>query len=185
MPRRLLIVAVASAAATVIVAPVGISGGPPSLSNSGQLLPLSQAVKEALRRQHRSTSVYLLAARVGVNVYRLGNSGRCFGSGRAISVSLITAAQVPAVFGNVKCSERGAVTDLSSFAAERSSPMRLTLLRGVAADNVKWIELLAADGSVLGTVNVVRNVYVLYPVPKGVTRLRAIDSKGRTVARIP
>lgn len=117
--------------------------------------------------------------------FRFGDSGRCFGGGRAFNLRAVRPAQVPAIFGSVKCSPNRLVVDFSSYGATRVTPIHLLRLHGVATDRVSRIKLLAGDGSVVAAVSVHRNVYALFPVPRRVEGLEAVDQRGKTLATVP
>jgi hypothetical protein len=186
-PPRLRLIALA---AVLVLAPPLVwpaAGGTPApkISNQGRLIPLSKAVRHALLLHHRSPHVYLLAKSDGMFTFRFGDSGRCYGGGRAFDLHAIRPAQVPAIFGNVLCSTHRLVLDFSSYGATRATPMHLIRLHGVAADRVSRIKLLAADGSARTAVTVHHNVYALFAVPRGVESLAAVDWRGKILATVP
>jgi hypothetical protein len=142
------------------------------LSNPGVPLRLSPAVQHALVVKHRSPHIAVLGKVGRQTFFRFGDSGRCFGAARDFRAAAVSPATVPNVFGGVLCSNAPSPTyDFSIWGASRANPtMHLERLAGVAADDVAAIELLAADGQVIGRVPVRRNLYGLLKVPPGVVR---------------
>lgn len=167
--------AVAAVAAALACASAGAAASP-TVSNQGALLPLGPRVHAALVRRHRSPHIYRLATIRRLTFFRFGDSGRCYGATRDFRLANVTPATVPDVFGGVACWGRpGVLMDFSIVGASRAQPaMHLERVTGIAADSIRAVELLSADGSVLATVPVERNVYALWSVPHGTVRLRPV-----------
>lgn len=161
--------------------------------SGGTRLRLSHAMQHMLRLHHMSPIIYLLGTRFGLNFYRRGTSGHCYGSGPAGNPGSFTPTQAPRaavqIFGGYVCSPRfpspaQPVLDTSVWGQNRGRPT-VTLLRlvGFASDAVKAIRLLDAHGRILATVPVVNNIYALRPIPKGVVALEPIAAHGTVLAR--
>lgn len=166
------------------------SGSSNRVSNQGQALPLSPAMKHALRLAHRSTRIRLLASRDGHNFYRLGQRG-CWGLGKQADPSTFppTRRGIAAMVGLILCgktfpSEARPVLDLSVYGRnKRNKQMHLIRLAGIASDAVKTVQLLDTHGRIIRTVPVVSNIYTLPELPPGIAVVVAADQHGRPLAR--
>lgn len=163
---------------------------PPSsyhLASPGKQLPLTQAAIHVLRLHHRSPHIYLLASRDGQNFYRLGTSGRCYGTGRASHLSWNPPERVMRILGIIECGgkkrtglELGApVLDLSVYSQTRGQKlMTVYTLAGIASSAVVAIELVSADGVSIQRIPVRDNVYADRPLPYGVVAIAPENAAG-------
>jgi hypothetical protein len=157
------------------------------LASPGKRLPLTHAAIHVLRLHHRSPSIYLLATREGQNFYRLGTSGRCYGTGRADHLSWIPPDNVMRILGIVECGgtkrtglELGApVLDLSVYGQNRGQKlMTVYTLAGIASSAVVAVELVSADGVSIQRIPVRDNVYADRPLPHGVVAIAPENAAG-------
>jgi hypothetical protein len=138
-------------------------------------------------RNHRSPHIYRLATIRRLTFFRFGDSGRCYGATRDFRLSDVTAASVPAIFGGVGCWKTPSrVLDFSIVGASRKHPaMHIERLTGIAADDIRAIQVLSTSGRVLASVPVRNNVYALWSVPTGAVRLRPVTRTGKLLPPIP
>jgi hypothetical protein len=157
------------------------------LASPGKRLPLTHAAIHVLRLHHRSPSIYLLATREGQNFYRLGTSGRCYGTGRADHLSWNPPDNVMRILGIVECGgtkrtglELGApVLDLSVYGQNRGQKlMTVYTLAGIASSAVVAVELVSADGVSIQRIPVRDNVYADRPLPHGVVAIAPENAAG-------
>jgi hypothetical protein len=157
------------------------------LASPGKRLPLTHAAIHVLRLHHRSPRIYLLASRDGQNFYRLGTSGRCYGTGRADHLSWNPPDNVMRILGIIECRgkrstglELGApVLDLSVYGQNRGQKlMTVYTLAGIASSAVVAIELVSADGVSIKRIPVQGNVYADRPLPHGVVAIAPENAAG-------
>jgi hypothetical protein len=157
------------------------------LASPGKRLPLTHAAIHVLRLHHRSPRIYLLASRDGQNFYRLGSSGRCYGTGRADHLSWTPPDNVMRILGIVECGgknrtglELGApVLDLSVYGQNRGQKlMTVYTLAGIASSAVVAVELVSADGVSIQRIPVRDNVYADRPLPHGVVAIAPENAAG-------
>jgi hypothetical protein len=157
------------------------------LASAGKQLPLTQAAIHVLRLHHRSPHIYLLASRAGRNLYRLGTSGRCYGTGRADHLSWTPPDNVMRILGIVECGgkkrtglELGApVLDLSVYRQNRGQKlMTVYTLAGIASSAVVAVELVNANGVSIRRVPVHDSVYADRPLPHGVVAIAPENAAG-------
>jgi hypothetical protein len=157
------------------------------LASPGKQLPLTRAAIHVLRLHHRSPRIYLLASRYGQNFYRLGTSGRCYGTGRADHLRWNPPDNVMRILGIIECGakkrtglELGApVLDLSVYGQNRGQKlMTVYTLAGIASSAVVAVELVSADGVSIQRIPVRDNVYADRPLPHGVVALAPENAAG-------
>ena len=140
------------------------------LSNPGRKLRLSHTIVHELRLAHHSTDVYLLAARDGLTFYRLGKTGRCFGTGR-VSTSSRATPRNPLHLSDIGCSGHRfspthPMVDNSIWGQDSGDPvMHLYQFSGIASNEVVAIDLVNADGTLIERVPVRDSVYTAKPIP--------------------
>ena len=172
-----------------VVARTTVESPPASyrLASPGKQLPLTHAAIHVLRLHHRSPRIYLLASRDGQNFYRLGTSGRCYGTGRADHLSWNPPDNVMRILGIIECRgkrstglELGApVLDLSVYGQNRGQKlMTVYTLAGIASSAVVAIELVSADGVSIKRIPVQGNVYADRPLPHGVVAIAPENAAG-------
>jgi hypothetical protein len=185
MTRRVGLFALATV--VTLSAPSFATGGggrPPIVPvAAGKLLALPAIVEAALRHDHRSPHIYLIASRNGRNFYRVGDSGRCYGAAPAANLQHLARFRDPAAaLGGYECYGNAAhltVVDRSTWGATMANPtMHLRGLAGIASNAVRAIELLSPSRAVVGTVPVKSNVFLTREVPNDVTGLRAVSARG-------
>jgi len=164
--------------------------GPPGryrLASPGKPLPLTAAAIHELRLHHRSPHIYLLASRDGQNFYRLGTSGRCYGTGRSDHLSWNPPENVMRILGIIECGgqkhaslELGApVLDLSTYGQTRGQKlMTVYTLAGIASSSIVAVELVDADGISVQRVPVHSSVYADRPLPHGVVAIAPENASG-------
>jgi hypothetical protein len=157
------------------------------LASPGKQLPLTHAAIHVLRLHHRSSRIYLLASRDGQNFYRLGTSGRCYGTGRADHLSWNPPDNVMRILGIVECGgkkrtglELGApVLDLSVYGQNRGEKLMTVYTRaGIASSAIVAVELVSADGVSIQRIPVRDNVYADRPLPHGVVAIAPENAAG-------
>lgn len=172
-----------------VVARTTVESPPASyhLASSGKQLPLTHAAIHVLRLHHRSPRISLLASRDGQNFYRLGTSGRCYGTGRADHLSWNPPDNVMRILGIIECGgksrtglELGApVLDLSIYGQNRGQKlMTVYTLAGIASSAVVAVELVSADGVSIQRIPVRDNVYADRPLPHGVVAIAPENAAG-------
>ena len=172
-----------------VVARTTVESPPASyrLASPGKQLPLTHAAIHVLRLHHRSPRIYLLASRDGQNFYRLGTSGRCYGTGRADHLSWNPPDNVMRILGIIECRgkrstglELGApVLDLSVYGQNRGQKlMTVYTLAGIASSAVVAVELVSADGVSIQRIPVQGNVYADRPLPHGVVAIAPENAAG-------
>lgn len=152
----------------------------------GKLLKLPAVVAAALRRDHRSPDIYLIASRDGRNFYRVGDSGRCYGVAPAANLMHVSRFRDPAAalggYGCFGTATPRTVIDRSTWGTSTANPaMHLRGLVGLASNAVHAIELVSPSGAVVGTVPVISNVFLTHRVPSDVTELRAVSARGTVI----
>jgi hypothetical protein len=164
--------------------------GPPEhyrLAGPGKPLPLTAAAIHELRLHHRSPHIYLLASRDRQNFYRLGTSGRCYGTGRSDHLSWSPPKNVMRILGVIECGgqkgpalELGApVLDLSIYGQTRGQKlMTVYTLAGIASSTIVAVELVNADGVSVQRVPVRNGVYADRPLPQGIVAIAPENSSG-------
>jgi hypothetical protein len=157
------------------------------LASPGTQLPLTHAAIHVLRLHHRSPRIYLLASRDGQNFYRLGTSGRCYGTGRADHLSWNPPDNVMHILGVIECGgkkstglELGApVLDLSVYGQNKGQKlMTVYTLAGIASSTVVAVALVSADGVSIQRIPVRDNVYADRPLPHGVVAIAPENAAG-------
>jgi hypothetical protein len=172
-----------------VVARTNVESPPASyhLASPGKRLPLTHAAIHMLRLHDRSPSIYLLASRDGQNFYRLGTSGRCYGTGRADHLGWNPPDNVMRILGIIECGgkkrtglELGApVLDLSVYGQNRGQKlMTVYTLAGIASSAVVAVELVSADGVSIQRIPVRDNVYADRPLPHGVVAIAPENAGG-------
>lgn len=173
------------------VAAIPVQGPPVSyeLASPGKQLPLTPAAIHVLRLHHRSPHIYLLASRDGQNFYRLGTSGRCYGTGRSDHLSWNPPDNVLRILGVIECGgssqrrpslEIGApVLDLSLYGQTRGQKlMTVYTLAGIASSTIVAVDLVNADGISVQSVPVRNGAYADRPLPHGVVAIAPKNSSG-------
>jgi hypothetical protein len=172
-----------------VIAQSKIASPPASyhLASPGTQLPLTHAAIHVLRLHHRSPRIYLLASRDGQNFYRLGTSGRCYGTGRADHLSWNPPDNVMHILGVIECGgkkstglELGApVLDLSVYGQNKGQKlMTVYTLAGIASSTVVAVALVSADGVSIQRIPVRDNVYADRPLPHGVVAIAPENAAG-------
>jgi hypothetical protein len=185
--RTLLMLVVPSAIAVSLAIAVAVRGahgssraGLSGLSNHGVRVTASSGA----RRAFRVDSVRLLAVREGRAFYELYTAdGRCFGVGPASRLGDPGGEVCPR--GGPFPSASRPTLDFSVYegrSADRDD-MRLFRIEGFAADGVAAVGIANRAGQVGLRVPVSNNVYVLSPVPPGLTgAIVALDGGGSVMS---
>ena len=188
MPRRVgLFLLAVPLTLNAVPLDAGASGRPPIAPVAeGKLLALPPILEAALRRDHRSPDIYLIASRDGRNFYRVGDSGRCYGAAPAANLTHLQRFRDPAAaLGGYQCYGKAThltVVDRSTWGVSRTNQtIHLRGLTGIASNPVRAIELLTPDGAVVATVPVRSNVYLTHLVPGDVTGVRAVNARGNVL----
>jgi hypothetical protein len=172
-----------------VVARVSVQNPPAQyrLASPGKQLPLTRAAIHVLRLHRRSPHIYLLASRGGQNFYRLGTSGRCYGTGRSDHLSWNPPSNVLRILGIIECGGNpgsalelnGPVLDLSVYGRTKGQKlMTVYTLAGIASSEVAAVELVSADGVSLQRVPVRDSVYADRPLPLGVVAIAPENAAG-------
>jgi hypothetical protein len=185
--HTLLMLVVLSAIAVSLAIAVAVRGahgssraGLSGLSNHGVRVTASSGARRAFRVE----SVRLLAVREGRAFYELDTAdGRCFGVGPASRLGDPGGEVCPR--GGPFPSASRPTLDFSVYegrSADRDD-MRLFRIEGFAADGVAAVGIANRAGQVGLRVPVSNNVYVLSPVPPGLTgAIVALDGGGSVMS---
>jgi hypothetical protein len=185
--HTLLMLVVLSAIAVSLAIAVAVRGahgssraGLSGLSNHGVRVTASSGARRAFRVE----SVRLLAVREGRAFYELDTAdGRCFGVGSASRLGDPGGEVCPR--GGPFPSASRPTLDFSVYegrSADRDD-MRLFRIEGFAADGVAAVGIANRAGQVGLRVPVSNNVYVLSPVPPGLTgAIVALDGGGSVMS---
>ena len=193
---RILIVAVAAvgavAAATSAVAFQGAQAeqrpADPALarvSAAGTPVQLPARVREKLHLNAYS-EISLLATSGTRHFYRFDRGGErpCFGTGRTDAlypIGMITCRFAAPFFPSAEMP----ILDLSVVAIDSESGPRFVRVSGFAADGVKRVGVLGADGEIVAEIPVRRNVYYTASPPPNAAALVALAVDGTIVASVP
>ena len=131
---------------------------------------------------HRRAIVFLVASRSGSSFYRISPAGSgftCFGNGSATRPGEVGVLDCPDRVGDRPLIEFNGGVAIAPSTGRVAGP---STADGFAADGVATIEARDADDNVLATVSPKNNVYAFpTPLPKGVTKLVALDDAGRVL----